>query len=225
MTTVNIATYALRKDVLPKTILSLREQTVPVHIRVFHNDYKPTPGDYEQHYNGLDYTDRGKFIWLDNDILNEDYGIYLCCDDDLYYPPDYIERTLEALKRYPKHIVTYHGRRLTGKDKSYYKGHEVYGFMNDLDEDTPVDIPGTGVCAFNTKYVQPDIIQYPEQKMADVLLGLEAAKKDIPIMCLAHKSNWIRSFPVPESIYHTEQKNSRQMEICNEVLDTKQQKQ
>lgn len=217
--TVNIATYSKRKDVLPLALQSLREQTVPVHIRVYYNDYIPEKADFEQQW-GDDYTDRGKFYFMgDNEI-------YFCCDDDLYYPPDYVERTLKGLEEYPECIVTYHGRKLRAKNVDYYKGHDIFAFMNTLKEDSLIDIAGTGVCAFNTKYVKPDILSYPDNKMADVLIGLEAAKLNIPIICLSHDGTWIRAFPVEESIFHSEKNNAvRQAEICNEIIDINQQKQ
>lgn len=214
MITVNICTYSGRKDVLPKAIASLREQTIPVHIRVYYNDYEPEKANFEQH-TGEDYTDRGKFVFLSGGD-----EIYFCCDDDLYYPPDYIQKTLKALKRYPKSIVTYHGRKLKAKDVGYYRGHEIMGYMHNVPEDRELDIPGTGVCAFDTKYVNPNILQYSEDRMADVLLGLEAAKKDIPVIGLSHNNGWIRGFDVEETIYKTERNNTtRQMEICNEIID------
>ena len=221
MITCNIATYSSRAGVLPHAIEAIKNQSVPFdEIRVFSNDYVPELEGVTVHHNGIDYTDKGKFVWLDNIRYSSRNEIYFSCDDDLFYPPDYVETTLKALKRHPGHIVTYHGRKLRGKGRNYYFGHENIPFMATLENDTIIDVPGTGVSAFSTETFIPDIIQHPEQCMADVLLALEAVKNNIPIMCIAHKHGWIHSLSVEQSIYQEHRHRcERQNQICDEILD------
>jgi hypothetical protein len=201
--TANLATYDGRQKFLRKTIESLKNQTVKFDaIRVWYNCYKPDKeSGIEQHYNGMDYTDRGKFIWLDNLRIEGKHEIYFSCDDDLIYPPDYVERMIDGMKRHPGHVVSFHGRRLLGEHRNYYFEHKAFNFLVTIEGDNQVHVPGTGVTAFDTRVITPDIIQYKDNCMADVLMGLEMAKAGVPGMCLAHERGWIKSQPTRESIY------------------------
>lgn len=216
MITANLATHEKRKHLLPKVINCLHNQTVkPDKIRIYYNNYEPLGLDAEE-YSGDDLTDRAKFSWVGND------EIYCSMDDDLFYAKDYIERTLQALRKYPKFILTYHGRLLVGKDRDYYRGHKNYTFMSSLKDDKSIDVPGTGVTCFDTRYFKPDILQYNEDCMVDVLLGLEAAKAGKQVVCLAHESNWIRAANVEESIYNSHVgRAERQKELCNQIIEIK----
>jgi hypothetical protein len=217
MISVNIATHEKRKELLPQVVGCLRNQSVePDVIRVYYNDYEPLGLHGVEEFTGEDLTDRAKFKWVDND------EIYLSCDDDLYYPNNYIKRTLKAIQKYPNMIVTYHGRLLAGKGRDYYRGHKNYTFMSTVNKDASIDVPGTGVMAFDTRYFKPDILQYDEDCMVDCLIGLEAAKSQTQVVCLAHDRDWIRAANVDESIYNSHVGMAhRQQEICDRIFDIK----
>ena len=170
--TANIATYSGRVEYLPDVLDTLKNQTVKLDkIRVFYNDYVPEPEPgVEQHWNGFDYTDRAKFIWLDEIRLTGKHEIYFSCDDDIYYPPDYIETTLRGMKKYPGCYISYHGRKLAGLHRSYYRGHKWYHCLGEVKDDHFIDVPGTGVGAFDTRCFMPDVINYNQQKMVDLII-------------------------------------------------------
>lgn len=221
---INIATHEARKDVLPKAIRSLHNQTVePSVIRVYCNDYKPDLSLEEEfdklelYHSTQDYTDRAKFLWVNEEEL------YFTFDDDIFAPPTYIERTVNALEKYPQAIVTYHGRKLQGKGLHYYSGHQTYHFLRNVHSDTMIDVPGTGVTAFNTKHFQPDILQYEEDCMADVLLALEAAKKGVKTICLQHEMGWLKSLTGNEGSIYIQERNScdRQSELADVIYSIK----
>lgn len=222
MVSANISTYSPRKDFLPQVVKSLKKQTVkPDVIRIWYNDYEPvnTKG-IEQHFNGENHTDKSKFIWLDNIRVTGKHEIYFTMDDDIKYPPDYVESMIQALKRYPGHVVSYHGRKLRGKHRNYYFEHTQYNFLTNLEQDAPVEVPGTGVTAFDTRTFIPDIIQYNDDCMADVLMGLEMAKNKVPGICLAHKGGWIEGLPVSETIYKNHSRSChRQTELASQIWD------
>lgn len=222
--TVNIATHEARKDVLPKALRSLHNQTVgPDVVRVYCNDYKPDLSledefdKLELYHSTQDYTDRAKFLWLKEDEY------YLTFDDDIFAPPTYIERTINALEKYPRAVVTYHGRKLKGKGLNYYFGHKQFHFLRTLEQDTMIDVCGTGVSAFNTKYFKPDILQYSDDCMADLLLGLEAAKAGVKTICLAHDMFWMKSLTDNEGSIYIQERNDceRQSEIADRIWQLK----
>lgn len=206
----NFATWSAR-DTIDKAVESVIDQVDIV--RVYYNDYTPKKRTDIIQYTGEDLTDKGKFYGIGK---NE---IAFTCDDDLLYAPDYVEHTLERMKDYPGYVVTYHGRKLKGKGLNYYRGHETFHCLIPLGEDKQIEVPGTGVMAFNTNEILPDILSYPQQKMADVLMGLECKKKGVPVVCLRHKFRWLTVLTNKESIYsEMNGKCEEQGRLVDEIL-------
>jgi len=107
---INIATYPARFSHLMRTLESLEGQADV--IRICLNEYKTIPEPlkkYDCFIPNKNLTDNGKFVFLP--IKRRE--IYFSCDDDIIYPPDYVERTVSLINKY-KCIVTYHGRLLQG---------------------------------------------------------------------------------------------------------------
>lgn len=165
-----------------------------------------------------DLTDNGKF-WGLSQIKEPCY--YFTCDDDLKYPPNYIQKTIEAIEKH-KCIITHHGRVLQGLDRSYYTGHKSVRCLSDNLETIQLHVPGTGVTAFRTDYFNPkNLHKAKDKKMSDIVFGLEAAKQGKKIMTIPHTRNWIKQLPIDHStsIHTTESKNqSRQIELANEIF-------
>jgi len=205
----NFATHKARRNVIDKAVSSIIDQVDVV--RVHYNDYKPPKRDWEQH-TGEDITDKGKFAHIKKG------EIAFTCDDDLLYPPDYVSKTLRGLYEHNS-IVTYHGRRLRGKGLNYYRGHESFHFMHTTLQDEKVDVPGTGVMCFDTRRFMPDILQYDQDKMVDLLFALEARKKKREIVCLKHIRGWINVLTDTESIYSEMVNNcEEQNELADQIL-------
>lgn len=215
MITANLATIEARKYTLQGVIDSLKDQVDTV--RVYGNDYTPeVEGDNVEVYTGPDYTDNAKFFWLP---ISK--GIYLSCDDDIIYPPDYVETILRAFKKYPNTWLTFHGRKLKGLNLPYYTGHHTYQCLRDVDGDYQIDVPGTGVSAFHTDLIKFDPLTWKDFRMSDLMVGLELAKRDIRTICLGHKMFWIKSAEshLKQSIHQREQRNTRQNELANVIYE------
>lgn len=200
----NIATYKPRKESLKRAIESISNQVDVV--RVYDNEVMP------------DLKDNGKFHALD---LITEPEIYLTCDDDLIYPPDYVKRIVEAIERY-KCIVSFHGRQLLGMGLDYYKGHKSFHCLHGVIHDEMVDVVGTGVCGFDTRYFHPKGLAYsPDKKMSDLIFSLEAAKHGKQMGVITHAPNWIKHIDNKETIFETESVKGtpRQNQIANEIFE------
>lgn len=198
MITANLATIKSRSSTLQLVVDSLKSQVDKV--RIYSNDYQPkVQGSNVEVYTGPDYTDNAKFYWLQNSK-----GIYLSCDDDLVYPSNYVKTITNGLKKYPNTWVTFHGRKLIGLDLKYYTGHKVYKCTDSVTGDYEIDVPGTGVSAVNVKTIKFDCLKWDYYRMSDIMVAKELAKQKIKVICLSHKSGWIRSVPVADSIYKKE---------------------
>ena len=209
----NIATWSARKHSIDRVIDSVIDQVDIV--RVYYNDYVPEKRtDIIQYHSKGDLTDRGKFYGItDNEIA-------FTCDDDIIYPENYVDRTLSVLNKYPNAVITYHGRILKGKGRNYYFGHEAIHCLRTHHYDTFIDVAGTGVSCFDASKWKPDVLQYPDQKMSDLLFSLECAKANKKIICASHQMGWFQIATNEGAIFDTEsRKCDRQGEYADMIWD------
>lgn len=176
---------------------------------------------YDNTTQKLNLTDNGKFFGLTKLYGTPCY--YFSADDDLIYPPTYIPDMIQKINEH-KCIVTHHGRKLVREGANYYKGHKSFRCLGDVAADEVIDVPGTGVTAFDTSYFNPtEIWKSPDQKMSDLVFALEAAKQNKKIMVLKHSTGYFKHSEInlQHTIYHAEQGNKRQTEIADEIIRIK----
>jgi len=221
----NVATYPGREKALALMLESIKGQFDVV--RVYHNECKDcsiVSGSIMDHV--FDYTtagnnaDNGKFYALD--IITEP-EIYCTLDDDLRYPPNYREQLEKAVNEFGC-IVSYHGRRIHGTGFNFYKGTTQFPCLGTVHESEIIDVVGTGVCAFDTRYFHPKgLADSPDLRMSDLVFSLEAAKQGKQMGVLKHDVGWIkylgREGVIKETIYETESRKGckRQNEIADEI--------
>jgi hypothetical protein len=214
---VNIASQPKRIDTLKQVVECFQNQTVkPDVIRIWWNgEVKPTiDGVYVE--SGDNLTDNGKFAF----VRPNEY--YFTADDDIHYPSDYIEHTLERLQVYPECVITYHGRKLLGKGLRYYADHQAYACLGHLAQDEIIDIPGTGVMAFNSNHFHPYVLTYGQNRMADVLIGCEAVRQKVQVVCMAHGFGWLKDISPDGGIYIESRMNDKvQSKLCDMLYDNK----
>jgi hypothetical protein len=213
---INIATYPARFSNLMATLESLKGQADV--IRICLNEYKTIPEalkEYECYIPTTNLTDNGKFLLLSN---KREY--YFSCDDDIIYPPDYVERTVSLINKY-KCIVTYHGRLLQGLNKDYYRGHKFWHCNRETTNHVLIDVAGTGVTAFDTAYFNEYPIDTEYHKMSDVVFS--HAARYHKIMCAKKSDGWIKPQVVSQSIYQSESRTnqSNQIKLANEIYRSK----
>lgn len=172
---------------------------------------------YDNSNNTVNLTDNGKFAGL---LLCDEPCYYFSCDDDLIYPPDYIERMIEAIERTGS-IVTCHGRVLLGENVPYYNGHNLYTCLGDVCYNVKVQVAGTGVTGFRTDYFNPAHLAInSNQKMSDLIFSYYAMKEGKDIYMLPHQKGWIKQIDVPlsTSIHTTERVNQQRLTYtANEI--------
>ena len=219
----NIATYPGegRLESLHKVIDSIYDQFDI--IRIYFNEYKTPPvmndpdGKIQTLYGkgeNFNLVDNGKFAGLD--IIKEP-EYYFTLDDDLIYPPDYVEKTIHAMEMYGN-IVTYHGRKLLGEGLNYYRDHRAFRCLSRVVGNFLIDVPGSGVMAFDTRYFHPKKLSYsPYKLMSDLVFAYECAKWGKRIAMIGHEAGWIKHLEHKETIFETEVNSS--LTVQNRLAD------
>jgi len=207
---IGMATFGVRDEFRKKTIDSLIGQAD--RIIIYNNDDNP------------DLVDNAKFYGLKMYQDPQDPVYYFTVDDDIIYPPTYVEDMITAIELH-KCIVTHHGRIVENKGVPYYRGHKAIHCLQNSGADIEVTVPGTGVCAWRTDYFLPkDLHNHELQRMSDCIFALEVAKQGKKIMALKHKKGYFKYMDVPiESTIHTTEhkKAHKQREICDQIIDIK----
>lgn len=143
-------------------------------------------------------------------------GINFTCDDDIIYPTDYIQTSLEFLSQYPGCILTYHGRiwpeKTPAKNLNYYKSTKQFHFTKLLTNPITVDFPGTGVMFWNENDTPlKGAYRGPEYNMLDVWIGIHAFRNNIPVICCPHPAGWLKQniYAVDGGIYRKKSGNTK----------------
>lgn len=194
-TLVAIATTAERVALLPHSLGSLRPQCDRLH--VYLNGHAQVPDVVRELADDWIRSDENegadrKFRWA-----HEHDGIYLSCDDDFLYPPDYVARMTGELARWTAELgralfVTAHGRSYPPRPKDCA---DRIGASAALNAHCPsgqwVNHAGTGVLAWDAAVIQVPL-SYPVRNRSDVQLSAWANARAIPIWTVPHFAGWFK---------------------------------
>ena len=116
MITAQIASIPERENMLQVVVNSLINQVDQLNVML--NGYKDAPIFLKQ----LEFhTDKLNYYATDNETgdaakffrVEQAKGLFFTCDDDIQYPPDYVQVMKKKLKEYDnKVILTNHGRTI-----------------------------------------------------------------------------------------------------------------
>ncbi len=207
---VQIASIPEREKKLKKTIESLLPQVD--RMRIMLNGYDHTPEflkDIEHVHLDNSTGDAAKFYGVE--YLQ---GYIFTCDDDLIYPPDYIERTIDKINTY-KCPVSWHGRIYTRPYRGYKAVQKYIRYSWGCATDTEVDIGGTGVMGFHSSHINIRYSDFREPNMADVWMAVLCRQQGSKIMCLAHRGE-IKGDKGGYTIY--DERNAQGHKRENEIL-------
>jgi len=218
---VNVASYR-RIESLVKTLESIIDQCDVVNVAL---------NDFDGGLPSILYNDKINLFFTDNSrgdafkflTLKDSDGYYLTIDDDLIYPPTYVNDTIKKCQEFNnKKVVTYHGRNFSSFPIfSYYKSAtERYTCLNRVDKDVKVQFGGTGVMCFHTSLMKIPINYFQNPNMADVWVGKYCIENNIDIICLKHDEGYIKYIPQKTTIYDLESKNDKiQSLVANSIYD------
>lgn len=166
---------------LKNTVDSLRPQG---SVLVILNNYNHIPdflqdGEYLIRYN--DMGDAERYYGIE-----EHKGYLFTCDDDLIYPPDYVDYMIKAVDKY-NCVCTLHGKTYPVPFISFNHTLNKYRCLDDVTGDGRVDLGGTGVMAWHSDFLKVRYEDFKSKNMADVWFGKICKEQGVKVMCLAHR--------------------------------------
>jgi len=217
---VNVSSYN-RINSLLNTLTSIYDQCHEINVCL--NDYNgEIPEFLLSPKINLTFTDNSKGDAFKFLHLGKENCYYLTIDDDIIYPPNYVEYMVSKCKFYKnKSIITLHGRNFkTFPIKSYYKSaNERFYFFQDLNKDVEVQFGGTGVMCFHSSILKKNIDDFLYPNMADIWIGKFANENNIKIICVEHSGKYLKSIEQKETIFGNYNNNdSVQTTIVNQTF-------
>ena len=219
---VGMASIVGRIESLKEVVASLLPQIDKLYIMLNGYDKAPEFLNHPKIQTFTDITntlgDAGKFVSL------HEKGYLFFCDDDIIYPPDYIQRLISAIERTNrKAIITIHGRQFKNFPvSSYYHDNSVkVSCLNTQLKDDYLHVPGTGVSAFHSDTIKLSMADFKSSNMADIWLALAAQKQKVPILSIAHQKGWLKlscKYDEAHSIYSLlNRRDQYQTKIVNSI--------
>jgi glycosyltransferase involved in cell wall biosynthesis len=218
---VNISSFG-RIGSLEKTLQSIYNQCDEINL-CLNDKITELPDFLLQPKINLYITDNSKGDAFKFMFLETKNGYYLTIDDDLIYPPNYVNFMVDKCKEYNnKKIITLHGRSFYDFPiKSYYNSNAQRFYYNEkVLDDVKVQFGGTGVMCLHTSLLKKSINDFLLPNMADVWIGKFAKESNIDIICVKHEKNFIKSIPHLKTIYDDSKNNDlNQTKIVNKLYD------
>jgi len=202
-----IATMASRIETFQKVLPVIRAQVD--HVYIYLDGYSTAPAFLA----GLDRItvqraeDVGNLHASSRFLCLRDLtapAVVAMVDDDIIYPPDYVDRLVGALQRLEGNaVVGVHGRVFTPPHQSYVRNTTVLHFMRQLAQPCHVHVLGSGTCAFVSNMLDVDPRKWSRYDMDDIYVAIEAQQRGLPRIAVARAEGWLKPYAEgqPDSVW------------------------
>jgi hypothetical protein len=119
-------------------------------------------------------------------------GYYLTVDDDIHYPPEYVQTVVSEIERFGRQaVVGYHGTVLTlPRDAVQPQSRVLYHHMLELPVHIPVHMLGTGCMGWHSSAITLDWRRMEPGKI-DEQVAIQAQEERVPMICLPRPAGWL----------------------------------
>jgi len=160
------------------------------------NGFTKTPEYFNQFENVIGICDPYNFTKdMAKLIISEEIksSFFFTFDDDIVYPSNYVRTYLNKFEEYGKNVVLcLHGTILKPNWKIYYNDRRVIHYFEPLEEDRKFDLAGTATTAFHTETLKIKFNEIWDYDIgSDLWLAYFAYRKDIPLIAIARRKNWV----------------------------------
>jgi hypothetical protein len=117
-------------------------------------------------------------------------GLYLGCDDDLVYPPDYVETMLRWVRRWRgRAIVCCHGRVLRPRASGFKDASMSVNFHGVETTGSWLNYPGACAIAWDSRLQVPT--RAPAKSCEEAALAVWAQQTRTPVWLVPHAADWL----------------------------------
>jgi hypothetical protein len=220
-----MATMPSRVSTFPVAFRSIVQQVDRLYLYLDGHEEVPEVARNYSHVIPIFSRDEGKFgsagrfLGL---IREQEPCIYVSVDDDIEYPPNYVCRLYARLRAHGyRVIIGVQGSILYRPLASYRRDRKVFYLADPLKCEQAADVLGAATIMFDTAVFRFDVRRWQQLNMSDLNVACEAAKSQLPMICIARKKNFLVPLDdsQPDSIFSTLKKDdSRQTSRALELM-------
>jgi hypothetical protein len=124
-------------------------------------------------------------------------GYHFTVDDDIIYPPDYVERCVRKIDELDRRVVVgFHGIIYPPRMVRYFKDRRAWPYDHGCDSDRFVHAIGTGTASFHTSALRLTRDDFAQPNSCDLYLGIACQKQRVPMLCLERKTGYLKPLPL-----------------------------
>ncbi|WP_148037626.1 glycosyltransferase [Prosthecochloris sp. ZM_2] len=149
-----------------------------------------------------DRRDHARFT----DALEYGHGhYYVCVDDDIVYPADYIERLAGRSETYhDKVALCVHGyglwENLQDFTRDRARASRYFHFEHELASDALVDVAGIGTLFCPAELIEEDFSS-PPYGFSDLVVAKYLFTRSIPVVAIRRQKSWLNGIPNKSTLY------------------------
>jgi len=135
-------------------------------------------------------------------------GYLFFCDDDLAYPPYYVDGLCDKIEeKKRKAVVGWHGKTINPPLTSMFgtgpgRVDKNYPCLGTVLEDVEVDIIGTGAMAYHSQTLQIDAADFRNDNLDDAEFSILCENRAVPRIVIAHEKGDLKYLnPTGETIW------------------------
>jgi hypothetical protein len=147
--------------------------------------------------------------------------VVVSVDDDIAYPPDYVDRLVAELQMLNGRVVVgVHGRVFLPPHRSYLDDAICMHFALPLAQPGHAHELGTGTCAFVSSVFNVDPRRWHRNDMDDLFVAIEAQQRGLPRIMLARQAGWLTAYAEnqPDSLWVRSKADSSEQTRLMQVL-------
>jgi glycosyltransferase involved in cell wall biosynthesis len=183
------------------TVECLLNQTIPITRLTIHVNGSKIPSNLPEDprikiiNSDQNYADNGKFAHLIGVS-----GYILTVDDDINYPPDYVEKLIHGIEYTErKALVGVHGALLpvgppVNRWSDYRELRRSHVFSGQHSSYNLVNVIGTGTMGFHSSIGLPDFNKMDTLRMVDLHIAVWAQEEEIPMYIIPRSKDWMTEF-------------------------------
>lgn len=214
-----MATFPARAEFLPRAVESLQGQLD--RLVVVLNEYSRKAAKQLPAYPNVEYVipaedtkDTGKFM---GEASPDEY-VFLT-DDDLLYPPDYVQTLVRGLEALPtdRAVVGLHGVIYSDLFDGAARSRFVAKFDKALAGPLLVNQLGTGCAMIRGDLLPSFDYMQSSQRFVDVRFAKYCHEHHIAMVCLPRAAGWVQDLEASDSIFETYTRTNQENQL-EEIL-------
>lgn len=136
-----------------------------------------------------------KYHWLWSGEVAD--GHHVVIDDDIEYPPDYVQFCVRKIDEYGRRaVVGFHGAIYKERVERYFRDRQSWGFNRGCDTDRFVHMIGTGTTAHHTSAIRLTREDFAAPNSCDLFLGIACQRQRVPMVCLERPAGYLKALPL-----------------------------